>query len=120
MNRFRRLLILLLLNVLAATRVLAGPEEEYLAAYQLIEEAETLEANNSTTQARNRYAEIHARLKKIKDTYPSWNQRTVDFRLEYVNEKLKKLGGPVQTPQQPATAPVVKPATAAPADPLAE
>src|SRR5436190_2033286 len=119
MKRFG--LLLLLVGAFGASRVIAGPEEDYLAAYQFLEEADTLEASNSTLQARNRYADIQARLLKIKEAYPTWNQRTVDFRLQYVSEKLKKLGGPVPQAQQPAAKPAVKPApAAAPVDPTAE
>jgi Flp pilus assembly protein TadD len=125
MNRFRLLAAIFLVGFCGVARVVAGPEEDYLTVYQLLEEADTLEANNSVTQARQRFSEIQARLTKIKEAYPNWNQRTVDFRLDYVNEKLKKLGGPVQQPQaQPSKAgqgvaqPMMKPA--APVDPTAE
>jgi tetratricopeptide (TPR) repeat protein len=97
--------------------VLAGPDEDYISIYQQIEEADRLAAGNQTGAARQRYAQIQEALKKFKAANPAWNERTVDYRLEYVTERLRKLGGGVpESAPKPAVAPAP---TTAPADPTA-
>lgn len=78
--------------ICAATVVVAGPDEEYISIYQVIEEADQSMANNSVAQARARYSDAQEALKKFKAAYPSWNDKAVEFRLQYVTERLGKLG----------------------------
>lgn len=95
--------------------VLAGPDEDYISIYQQIEEADHMAAANQTSAARQRYAQVAEALKRFKATNPGWNDRTVDYRLEYVTERLTKLGG---APESAAPKPAVAaPASAAPVDP---
>src|SRR5688572_19264697 len=94
-----------------APLVQAGPDEDYVSIYQMLEESDQLLANGQTTQARARFQAVQNALKKFKAAYPFWNQATVDFRLKYVEERLAKLGGPAPQPAvtTPAPAPVVDP-----------
>ena len=94
-----------------------GPDEDYISIYQTIEDADQLQANNQTTAARAKFQAAQDALKKFKVTYPTWNETTVDFRLQYVTDKLAKLGGAVPASQPKSNAPAnVQPA----ADPAAE
>lgn len=95
--------------------VLAGPDEEYISIYQQIEDADRLAASSQTDAARQRYAQAQDALKKFKAANPSWNGRTVDYRLDYVTERLNKLGGGVSETAKPAVA-----TPAQPADPTAQ
>jgi len=98
--------------------VQAGPDEDYISLYQAIEEGDQAIANGQTNIARDKFSQAEQALKKLKATYPSWNEKTVDFRLQYVSDRLAKLGPKATTP---APAPEVKPAVVAPpADPLAD
>lgn len=92
-----------------------GPDEDYISIYQMIEDGDQLLTNNQTGQARAKFQAAQEALKKFKATYPTWNETTVDFRLQYVGEKLAKLGAPaVPANTAPAAA---RPALA---DPTAE
>jgi tetratricopeptide (TPR) repeat protein len=99
-----------------------GPDEDYISIYQTIEDADQLMANNQTAAARTKYQAAQDALKRFKASYPAWNEKTVDFRLQYVGEKLAKLGAAPAAQRTPTTAPAVTPAVAnpAPADPTAE
>jgi tetratricopeptide (TPR) repeat protein len=94
-----------------------GPDEDYISIYQMIEDGDQLLANNQTSAARAKFQAAEAALKKFKATYPVWNEKTVEFRQQYVAEKLSKLA-PATAPTAPAiTTPTIKPAVA---DPTAE
>ncbi len=93
----------------------AGPDEDYISIFQLIEDADQSLANNNTTVARNKFAAAQDLLRKFKATYPIWNDKTVDFRLQYVTEKLEKLA-----PSTPAAPAAAAPAKAPAADSVAQ
>lgn len=102
-------------GVLAAISAQAGPDEEYISIYQSIEDAEQTLANNNLSGAAQKFSAAQEALKRFKVQYPEWNQGTVDFRLQYVTDRLAKLG-PVKTAPAPAaTAPA-----AVAADPITE
>jgi Flp pilus assembly protein TadD len=100
----------------AAPLAFAGPDDEYIGIYQLIEEADRAASNNDTTVARNKFAGAQDALAKFKKSYPLWNDKAVDFRLQYVTEKLAKLA----SAKTAAPAPAAAKTPATPADPLAE
>jgi Flp pilus assembly protein TadD len=112
MKWFRSIAVCVLL--LSSAVFAVGPDDEYVNLYQMIEEADHFVANNQLTQARARYTQIQAALAKFRSTYPAWNAAAVEFRIQYVNDKLKQLTpAAAAEPAKPAT-------TAAPADPIAE
>src|ERR1051325_4426856 len=96
-----------------------GPDEDYIAIYQLIEDGDQALANNQTAAARQKFQAAQEALKKFKATYPIWNEKTVDFRIQYVNERLAKLApaAPVAPTTSTPTPAATKPAVA---DPTAE
>src|SRR5688572_8040980 len=110
MKRFATLLALLI--AASTARVQAGPEEDFIALYHQIQEADQALTNGQSTAARTRYATALAGLKRLQEMHPGWSPRVVEFRLQYVNEKLATLGVPATaTPKQPS-------APMAPANPL--
>ncbi len=88
----------LIVNVAAQST----PDDLYIQAYESIQQADQLTHSGQTERARDRYRAAETALKKLKDGYPSYNVRAVDFRLEYVQEKLKVLPAPKQSPERPA------------------
>src|ERR1051326_9084442 len=73
-----------------------GPDDLYLQIYQLIQQADALADNGQIEPARRNYADAKARLERLQKTRPDWNTRVVEFRLNYVTEKL----APAKTPQK--------------------
>jgi Flp pilus assembly protein TadD len=94
-----------------------GPDEDYISIYQKIEDGDQLLANGQTGQARAKFQAAQDALKRFKATYPTWNEATVNFRLQYIGEKLGKLAPPATTPAPATTAPPTRPAAS---DPMAE
>jgi Flp pilus assembly protein TadD len=97
--------------LLASSTRAAGPDDMYLDAYRLIQEADQISAAQPE-QARQRYGQAQDFLKKIQNSYPEYSKAAVTFRLEYIGEKLKGL--PASHEAQPAA---TQPRIAAPARP---
>ncbi|MDX1951348.1 MAG: tetratricopeptide repeat protein [Verrucomicrobiota bacterium] len=98
------------------------PDERYLNAYELIQEADRLQGSGQSDLARTRLEEAQAELKKLKSIYPNWNSKVVQFRLSYVEEKLglettKPAAQPSTTPAPPVQPPEKPTAPVTPAEP---
>jgi Flp pilus assembly protein TadD len=69
----------------------AGPDDLYIEAYRLIQEGDDLSTAGQGELARERYSNALKNLKRIQTTHPSYSKNAVEFRMEYVEEKLKAL-----------------------------
>lgn len=78
-----------------------SPDDLYLQAYESIQEAEQLIKNGHQERARTRFLDAEANLKKLKSSHPAYNPKAVDFRLEFVTERVKGLPAP-KSPAQPS------------------
>ncbi len=74
-----------------------GPDDEYVRIYNLIQQADALAEDGRGELARQKYAEAQTELDRVQKAYPGWNAQVVQFRLNYVTEKL----GPAKTAQKP-------------------
>ena len=83
----------------------AGPDDQYLEIYNLIQQADGI--SNDAKTAAAQYGQAQAGLKKLQSFYPTWNKDVVDFRIGYVNDKLAALAKDLP---QPAPAVVAAPA----------
>jgi Flp pilus assembly protein TadD len=92
----------------------SAPNELYLSAYGLIQEAESLSDTGRNQLARERFTEAQEQLKRLQNLHPTYNKNAVEFRLEYVEQKLKTLPAEPGNAQQE-----VKPAIPDPNDPKA-
>jgi Flp pilus assembly protein TadD len=92
--------------LLGARSFAASPDDIYLDAYRLIHEADQHTAANQVELARQRYLEAQENLKKLQASYPNYSKNAVEFRLDYIGEKVKNLPTPKaqagQAPSQPA------------------
>jgi tetratricopeptide (TPR) repeat protein len=84
-----------------------GPDDLYLQAYSLIQEGDQYTQSGQRELARQRYEEAQANLKKIQHSYPSYSKNAVEYRLDYIGEKLKTLPAPADPSK---AAPALKPA----------
>ena len=94
----------------------AGPDDSYLEAYKLIQEADQLFGGSQSELARSRYAQAEEFLKRLQTSYPNYSRQAVEFRLEYIREKMRGLPSGSKPAESPA--PAARPAPAA--NPLAE
>ncbi|MFO1461990.1 MAG: hypothetical protein U1G08_21620 [Verrucomicrobiota bacterium] len=89
---FRRVLIVL---ILLTGIVRAGPDDDFVEIYQLIQATDAQRENGRFRDARDGYTRAQELLQKLKKEYPDWNERVVVYRLRYVAEKLSQLPAPV-------------------------
>jgi hypothetical protein len=79
--------------VALSVAILAPPamaqDDEYLAIYSIIEQADSLAANGHAAQAHAKYAEAQRELIAFKQNNPGWNTPMVSYRMDYVGTKLK-------------------------------
>lgn len=117
--RFRAVLTLIAVSArLAGPPVhAAGPDDLYLDAYRLIQEGDQFAGAGQSDLARQRFSDAETNLKKIQGSYPEYNKNAVDFRLEYVRDRVKSLPGP--RPAESATQPA-RPVSRTPADQMRE
>jgi Flp pilus assembly protein TadD len=79
----------------------AGPDDVYLEAYRLIQEGDKLIGTSQPELARQRYDRAEKNLKQLQVSYPNYSKQAVQFRLDYVREKMRLLPSS-ETPAPPA------------------
>src|SRR5881628_2632386 len=65
-----------------------GLDDEYLRIYELIQQADAFAESGRSELARQKYSEAHSELDRVQKAYPGWNEQIVQFRLNYVMDKL--------------------------------
>jgi hypothetical protein len=116
-------LLLGLLLALCVARVQAQ-DDDYLAVYGIVEQADALKASGKTNRAYFKYLEAKQALVTLQQNYPGWNTATVNFRQKYLAENIAATAPPaaptrvhVITPAPAAKAAVSAPSVSA--DPVA-
>ena len=93
-----------MLNLLPLATVRAdGPNDQFVDDYTLIQQADALSQSGQTAAATEKYLKAQNGLKTLQGGFPEWNKDVVQFRLDYVTEKLSAMTKPMPTP-----APVMK------------
>ncbi len=103
-----------LVSVLIAALLLAGSltaraqssEDQYVRIYNLIQQADTFSNAGKTAQALPKYLEAQTALKNIQRQNPSWNPKVVNFRLEYLADKIAGLPSANTPSPAPKTVPL--------------
>jgi hypothetical protein len=90
---FSALLLLALLLGLWPARA-DGPDDDYLQIYNLIHQADDLNTNGKTAQAKAKFQEAQTALKNFQRDYPDWNVKLVAYRVNYVAGKVAALSAP--------------------------
>ena len=96
---------------LTAAHAQDNPDDQYIIIYTLIQQGDTYVDSGQPQRALESYKEAQGELQKFQQVYSDWNPRIVDFRMNYLAQKIAAL-----TPQTPATNPPPQAATPAPAD----
>lgn len=85
---FRRFTGLVALFLGACLVCAQGPDDQFIVAYNLIQQAEQ---SRDARVASHLYEQAHAQLVRIQKSYPAWNERVINYRLRYCSEKLAAL-----------------------------
>lgn len=85
----------------------AGPDDDFLRIYALIQQGDTFYQNNRPGEARARYQEALRLLLEFEKNYPGWNEALIRFRKQYLQERI---GAPAPAPAPTTTAPARPPA----------
>ena len=64
------------------------PDEQYVRVFGLMQQAEKLSAMGKPAPALAKYREAQTVLKSLQSSYPDWNMKLVNYRLNYLAEKL--------------------------------
>src|SRR5271170_509117 len=66
----------------------ATPDDEYVSIYSLMEQAEALQTAGQPGQALQEYRQAMDQLEKFSKVFPDWNPTIVNFRLNYLTQKI--------------------------------
>jgi len=100
-----RLLCLLACVVFACAVARAqGPDEQYVRIYQSIQEADRLNDMGDQRSAAVKYVEAQQGLTRFRTLYPGWNDRVINYRLNYVATKLAPITAALAAKSQPVPA----------------
>jgi tetratricopeptide (TPR) repeat protein len=91
-----------------------GPDDQYVRIYNLLLQADDLNRSGQKREAYEMYQSVQAGLKTISVTYPDFNQKVLQFRLNYVADKLSQFG------PQPAALPATNTLTTTTVNTLVE
>lgn len=75
---------------LATTRG-AAADDQYLKIFTSIEQADELVAKNKSVEAKTKYLEAQKQLHQFRRTFPTYNAKLVNFRLNDLNNKIEAL-----------------------------
>ena len=130
MKRFAAPAVLFLALTLWPARAQQGADDQYLIIYSLMQQADSLSSAGRPGEALAGFVEAQSELRKFQQVYPDWSPKIVNFRLNYLAEKIAELtpqvppapaspqSGTPQTPAIPQSG-TPPPATPAPAVPPA-
>jgi tetratricopeptide (TPR) repeat protein len=112
-KHFATLAVLLLMVMPSPARAQQDADDQYLIIYSLMQQADSLNNAGHSSEALSGFVEAQGELQKFQKVNPDWNPKIVNFRLNYLAERIAEL-----TPQIPATntpPPAAPPQTAPPA-----
>ncbi|MFZ0825888.1 MAG: hypothetical protein WAO02_00555, partial [Verrucomicrobiia bacterium] len=91
MKRLVALLVLAVVLLPAARAQSGGPDDQYVVIYSLMQQADASDSSGQPRQALAQYLDVQAELQKFGKIYPDWNPRIVNFRLNYLAEKIAEV-----------------------------
>lgn len=97
-KRLAVLALLLAAAFFSTARAQDNADEQYVIIYSIMQQADTLAGAGDAHRALEGFADAQSELLKFQKIYPDWNPNIVNFRLNYIAEKITEL-----TPQVPVT-----------------
>ena len=97
MKRLSALVGLVLALCVSSARA-QSPDDQYVRIYNLIQQGDTLNNPQQAAEALPKYLEAQAALQKLQKINPDWNPKVVNYRLNYLAEKIAGLTSQVPPP----------------------
>ena len=91
MKHFLGVVVALLLAFGLTARA-AGPEDQYIAIYSLIQQGDAATIAGNNVEATARYSDAFKGLQGLQRVYPTWQTDIVDYRLGYLAKRIAALG----------------------------
>ena len=106
--------VVLILGLLPSARAQENPDDQYLIIYALMQQADAFDNSGEPRRALNDYVEAQNNLQKFHTAFPDWSPKIINFRLDYLAEKITEMTAKLP-PVPPAGTPApVVPASATP------
>ena len=102
---------------LLQARAQQNPDDQYVVIYALMQQADTLENSGDLHQALADYVEARNELEKFQKVFLDWNPKIVNFRLDYLAERIAAVTA--RLPAAPQKEKPLSTAAPAPAQPVA-
>ena len=118
MKRFAALVGLIFAVALPPARAQQSPDEQYIAIYSLMQQADALQSGGQPRQALDGYSQALTELRKFQKVFPDWDPKIVTFRLDYLAQKINGLAAQFPSSPQNVT-PSPAPSTPAPTNVVA-
>ena len=99
------LAIFLFVAGLSSARAQQDADDQYIAIYGLIQQADTFAGSGQPQSALTQYTAVQSELLKFQKIFPVWNPKIVSFRLNYVAGKIAGLKAQIPEPKAPAPVP---------------
>jgi Tfp pilus assembly protein PilF len=113
MKRLAVFAILFVSFALSPARAQNGADDQYIIIYSYIQQADSLYGSSQPRDALKEYAEAQGELQKFQKVYPDWNPNIVNYRLNYLAEKITELTPHVSIVKPDATTNAVPAAASA-------
>ena len=88
--------ILFAVSVVLTTKA-AGPDDDFIRAYILISEGDNLAKSSQNKSAIQKYNQALNTLNALKASNPNWKKSVINFRISYLDKKLKTLSATAPT-----------------------
>ena len=109
MKFFSALAVIFLAVALPQAHAQEGPDEQYVAIYNRIQQADSFQSLSQTRQALDAYVGAQTALQQFQKVFPDWDQKIVSYRLDYLAGKIAALTAllPPLTNAPPQTEPAL-------------
>ncbi len=83
--------VVLILGLSLPARAQENPDDQYLIIYALMQQADAFGNSGAPRRALDDYAEAQNDLQRFQKVFPDWNPRIVNFRLDYLADKIAEM-----------------------------
>src|SRR5579862_4752309 len=111
--------VVLILGLSLPARAQENPDDQYLIIYALMQQADAFDNSGEPRRALDDYVEAQNDLQRFQKAFPDWNPRIVNFRLEYLADKIAEMTAKLPSTNMPPAAVSAPVTSSAPAPTVA-